>query len=107
MIQCSGYYLTPFGTALLKTLGYLAEVNGGTPIPSRFPKEQPTTVYVKDTSGTTTTMVVIQVSLLLSLVLWAAASFGVGITVEMKAVEMGWYVREGGMKGEDLKEECD
>ena len=91
MIQNSSYFLTPLALYLLQYLGFPANITTANLL-SALQHEGLSINHI------TTTIVAVHWSLVLTLGLWTAARFGVGVKVDMGAVEMGWY---GGRKEEE------
>ncbi|KAI4273138.1 MAG: hypothetical protein LQ337_004843 [Flavoplaca oasis] len=95
MIQNSSYFLTPLALYILQNLGFTASFSDDGPL-----RQERLLIH-----HVTTMIVAAHWSLVLTLGLWTAGRFGIGVKVEMEAVEMGWYGGKGGKEGDTKEEE--
>ncbi len=107
LIQNSAYYLTPVAVRLSEKLGLKAEMAGEScfgamqhqRIHNLFEREE----MFRTTMNTI--IVVFHLSVLITLALWVGARFGVGITVKMRPVKIGWHDMDGDQDKLALKDE--
>ncbi|KAL8921465.1 MAG: hypothetical protein Q9172_004003 [Xanthocarpia lactea] len=99
LIQNSAYYLTALAVRLSEELGPFNCMQYQR-IHNLYGKEE---VF----RATMNTIIAVQLSVLITLALWAGARFCVGITVKMSAVKFGWHDLDGGQDKLALKQEHD
>ncbi|KAL8861592.1 MAG: hypothetical protein Q9178_002117 [Gyalolechia marmorata] len=97
LIQNSAYYLTALAVHLSEELGPF----------NCMQYQRIHNLYGKEMFRTTmnTILVAVQLSVLITLDLWAGARFGVGITVKMNPVKLGWHDLDDGQDDLVLKQE--
>ncbi|KAL8809688.1 MAG: hypothetical protein Q9223_007889 [Gallowayella weberi] len=98
ILQNSAHYLTPLLISILEDRAVKADTSAGSALPlSRCLKTleelQKEAVFA---TNMTTLLVAVQLSVLITLGLCIAARFGIGLTVEMNTIEMGWHTKAGG-----------
>ncbi|KAL8684076.1 MAG: hypothetical protein Q9224_006638 [Gallowayella concinna] len=103
LLQNSAYYLTPLLIGVLEKLGMKTSPNdeGAYHFGFCYTTVQKEVMFAH---SLTTIIVAVQLALLITLALLVAARFGIGLTVEMNPVKMGWYNKEG-EEAESLKKE--